>query len=68
MPEGATVCRCWQASKFREWSRWAPAKRHCGSIACYSPVATPMPTLTGIRNENEFYRHHYLAEIFAGDI
>ena len=27
-----------------------------------------MPTLTGIHNENEFYSHHYLAEIFAGDI
>ena len=24
--------------------------------------------LTGIHNENEFYSHHYLAEIFAGDI
>ena len=23
---------------------------------------------TGIHNENEFYSHHYLAEIFAGDI
>ena len=27
-----------------------------------------MPTLAGIHNENEFYSHHYLAEIFAGDI
>ena len=27
----------------------------------------PMP-LTGIHNENEFYSHHYLMEIFAGDI
>ena len=27
-----------------------------------------MPTLTGIHNENEFYSHHYPAEIFAGDI
>ena len=27
-----------------------------------------MPTLTGIHNGNEFYSHHYLAEIFAGDI
>ena len=27
----------------------------------------PMP-LTGIHNENEFYSHHYLAEIFASDI
>ena len=25
-------------------------------------------SLTGIHNENEFYSHHYLAEIFAGDI
>ena len=24
--------------------------------------------LTGIHNENEFYSHHYLAEIFSGDI
>ena len=23
---------------------------------------------TGIHNENEFYSHHYLAEIFSGDI
>ena len=27
-----------------------------------------MSTLTGIHNENEFYSHHYLAEIFAGDV
>lgn len=26
------------------------------------------PALTGIHNENEFYSHHYLSEIFAGDI
>ena len=25
-------------------------------------------TFTGIRNENEFYSHHYLAELFANDI
>ncbi|MYB36226.1 MAG: hypothetical protein F4Y26_02315 [Gammaproteobacteria bacterium] len=25
-------------------------------------------TFTGIQNENEFYSHHYLAEVFAGDI
>ena len=25
-------------------------------------------TFTGIHNENEFYSHHYLAEIFTGDI
>ena len=24
--------------------------------------------LTGIHNENEFYSHHYLAEIFTSDI
>ena len=27
-----------------------------------------MPTLAGIHNENEFYSHHYLAEVFTGDI
>ena len=27
-----------------------------------------MPTLTGIHNENEFFSHHYLAEIFTSDI
>ena len=28
-----------------------------------------MPTtFTGIHNENEFYSHHYLAEVFSGDI
>src|SRR2546425_12073752 len=25
-------------------------------------------TLAGITNENEFYSHHYLAEVFKGDI
>ena len=25
-------------------------------------------TFTGIQNENEFYSHHYLAELFANDI
>ena len=25
-------------------------------------------TFTGIQNENEFYSHHYLTEVFAGDI
>ena len=25
-------------------------------------------TFAGIHNENEFYSHHYLAEIFSGDI
>ena len=28
-----------------------------------------MPTtFTGIQNENEFYSHHYLSEVFANDI
>ena len=28
-----------------------------------------MPTtFTGIQNENEFYSHHYLSELFANDI
>ena len=31
------------------------------------PTATAA-TFTGIHNENEFYSHHYLSEIFAGDI
>ena len=31
------------------------------------PAATPA-TFTGIHNENEFYSHHYLSEIFSGDI
>ena len=31
------------------------------------PVATAA-TFTGIHNENEFYSHHYLSEIFSGDI
>ena len=30
--------------------------------------AAPAATFTGIRNENEFYSHHYLSEIFSGDI
>ena len=25
-------------------------------------------TFTGIQNENEFYSHHYLSELFANDI
>jgi hypothetical protein len=25
-------------------------------------------TFAGITNENEFYSHHYLAEVFKGDI
>ena len=31
------------------------------------PAATAA-TFTGIHNENEFYSHHYLSEIFTGDI
>ena len=31
------------------------------------PAATAA-TFTGIHNENEFYSHHYLSEIFSGDI
>ena len=31
------------------------------------PTATAA-TFTGIHNENEFYSHHYLSEIFSGDI
>ena len=31
------------------------------------PAATAA-TFIGIHNENEFYSHHYLSEIFSGDI
>src|SRR5688572_19440463 len=31
-------------------------------------VAQTVQTFTGILNENEFYGHHYLAEVFKGDI
>jgi hypothetical protein len=31
-------------------------------------VAQTVQTFTGIHNENEFYGHHYLAEVFKGDI
>src|SRR5262250_1370245 len=31
-------------------------------------VAQTIQTFTGIANENEFYGHHYLAEVFKGDI
>lgn len=31
-------------------------------------VAQTVQTFTGILNENEFYGHHYLAEVFQGDI
>ena len=32
------------------------------------PVLDAVQTFTGIANENEFYSHHYLAEVFKGDI
>lgn len=32
------------------------------------PVIDAVQTFTGIANENEFYSHHYLAEVFKGDI
>ena len=28
----------------------------------------PAATFAGIHNENKFYSHHYLSEIFAGDL
>ena len=31
-------------------------------------VETAAATFAGIHNENEFYSHHYLSEVFAGDI
>ena len=32
------------------------------------PVVDAVQTFPGIENENEFYSHHYLAEVFKGDI
>lgn len=32
------------------------------------PVLDAVQTFAGITNENEFYSHHYLAEVFRGDI
>jgi hypothetical protein len=32
------------------------------------PVVEAVQTFVGIDNENEFYSHHYLAEVFKGDI
>lgn len=32
------------------------------------PVTDAVQTFAGIANENEFYSHHYLAEVFKGDI
>ena len=32
------------------------------------PVLDAIQTFAGITNENEFYSHHYLAEVFKGDI
>ena len=31
-------------------------------------VAQTVQSFTGIANENEFYGHHYLSEVFKGDI
>mgnify|MGYP001017718933 CR=1 FL=1 len=32
------------------------------------PILEAVQTFVGITNENEFYSHHYLAEVFKGDI
>jgi hypothetical protein len=32
------------------------------------PVLDAVQTFAGITNENEFYSHHYLAEVFKGDV
>ena len=32
------------------------------------PALEAVQTFVGIANENEFYSHHYLAEVFRGDI
>ncbi|GAB3771911.1 class I SAM-dependent DNA methyltransferase [Ramlibacter monticola] len=32
------------------------------------PVLDAVQTFAGIANENEFYSHHYLAEVFKGDV
>jgi hypothetical protein len=32
------------------------------------PVVEAVQTFAGIANENEFYSHHYLSEVFKGDI
>jgi len=32
------------------------------------PILDAVQTFAGITNENEFYSHHYLAEVFKGDI
>ena len=32
------------------------------------PVLDAVQTFAGISNDNEFYSHHYLAEVFRGDI
>ena len=31
-------------------------------------ILDTVQTFAGITNENEFYSHHYLAEVFKGDI
>lgn len=32
------------------------------------PILEAIQTFAGIANENEFYSHHYLSEVFKGDI
>ena len=32
------------------------------------PAAETAAAFAGIHNENEFYSHYYLSEIFAGDV
>jgi hypothetical protein len=39
---------------------------HCRKLNM--PVLDAVQTFAGIANENEFYSHHYLAEVFKGDI
>ena len=36
--------------------------------AAAAATAETAATFAGIHNENEFYSHHYLSEVFAGDI
>ena len=31
-------------------------------------ISDIVQTFAGITNENEFYSHHYLSEVFSGDI
>ena len=48
----------------------SPSRRSAAAVASPPQPKSPrpMPTLTGIHHENEFYSHHYLAEILAGNI